>query len=478
MKTIIRWMIPVLMVVFLTVSPVSAEDMRELQVQARQAREDLIRKAATEKAAADQAASESRARILEDRKSLEKAIAEIENDNRRLAREVQDLADELRRLDEKEQQFTRRLDQIDSVIQEMVGVIRVNAKDIDALIAQNLQTALTGSPISFLTAVAEESRFPGMDDVRGMASALMNQIQSSGEVARRKGMIVDRAGREVEADILLLGSFTAAYRIDDEAGFLNYSSAGAKLYALSRLPSGRMQKQIARYMDGQSETAPIDISRGGALRQLTHELALWEQIPKGGPIVWPILAVLAVGVLIVIERTIFLARKNLDADGLIHRIEELSVENDWQACTQACTEYAQKPVARVLKAGLLCCHMQREEMENALQEAILKEIPPMERFLSTLGMLAAIAPLLGLLGTVTGMIETFHVITLHGTGDPRLMSGGISEALVTTMLGLSVAIPLMLSQTLLNRAVDKTIGQIEEKAVALVNIIHKSRGIS
>jgi biopolymer transport protein ExbB len=122
--------------------------------------------------------------------------------------------------------------------------------------------------------------------------------------------------------------------------------------------------------------------------------------------------------------------------------------------------------------------MKREEMENALQEAILKEIPPMERFLSTLGMLAAIAPLLGLLGTVTGMIDTFHVITMHGTGDPRLMSGGISEALVTTMLGLTVAIPLMLSQTLLNRTVENRIGEMEEKAVALVNIIHKNRGTS
>lgn len=99
----------------------------------------------------------------------------------------------------------------------------------------------------------------------------------------------------------------------------------------------------------------------------------------------------------------------------------------------------------------------------------------MERFLSTLGMLAAIAPLLGLLGTVTGMIDTFHVITLHGTGDPRMMSGGISEALVTTMLGLSVAIPIMLAHTLLNRAVDNHIGQMEEKAVALVNIVHRSR---
>jgi biopolymer transport protein ExbB len=478
MKMIVRWMPLVLLTMALVASSLSAEDMRELQVQAHQAREALIQKAAAEKAAADHAAAESRARILEDRKALEKAIAELENSNRRLAKEVRDLDDELRRLDEKEQQFTRKLEQIDSVIQEMVGVIRVNAKDIDALIAQNLQTALGKNTPSFLAAVAEESRFPGMDDVRGMASALLNQIKSCGEVDRRKGMIVDRSGRQVEADILLLGPFTAAYRIEDEVGFLNYSSAGAKLYALSRLPSSRTQKQITRYMEGQSETAPIDISRGGALRQLTHELELWEQIPKGGPIVWPILLVLAVGVLIVIERTVFLARKHLDAEGLIHQIEALSVESNWQACRQACAEYAQKPVARVLEAGLLCCHMQREEMENALQEAILKEIPPMERFLSTLGMLAAIAPLLGLLGTVTGMIDTFHVITLHGTGDPRLMSGGISEALVTTMLGLSVAIPLMLSQTLLNRSVDKKIGQIEEKAVALVNILHKNRGTS
>jgi len=101
----------------------------------------------------------------------------------------------------------------------------------------------------------------------------------------------------------------------------------------------------------------------------------------------------------------------------------------------------------------------------------------MERYLSTLGMLAAIAPLLGLLGTVTGMIDTFHVITQHGTGDPRMMSGGISVALVTTMLGLSVAIPIMLAHTLLSRAVDNMIGQMEEKAVALVNIVHKNRGV-
>ena len=467
-----------LLIMLLAASPLWAQEMRELQIQAHQAKEALIRQAAAEKTVADQAAAESRALIIKDRAALKKTIALLETGNRRLTGEVQGLTDESRLLDKTEEQLTQKLAQTNSMIKELVGMIRINAKDIDALISQNPQTALEGQPSSFLAAVAEDSRFPGMDDVRNIAAALQNQIRSSGEVARRQGLAVNRAGQEVETDILLLGPFTAAYRIDHEVGFLNYSTAGNKLYALSRLPSNRMQKQLAQYMDGQSEIAPIDISRGGALRQLTHELSLKEQIPKGGPIVWPILAILAVGVLIIIERIFFLARRHLDGNALFHKIEVLAAKNNWPACTQACAEYAQKPIARVLQAALPCRDMPREEIENSLQEAILKEIPPMERFLSTLGMLAAIAPLLGLLGTVTGMIDTFHVITLYGTGDPRLMSGGISEALVTTMLGLAVAIPLMMSQTLLNRTVEKRVGQMEEKAIALVNILHKNRETS
>lgn len=151
-----------------------------------------------------------------------------------------------------------------------------------------------------------------------------------------------------------------------------------------------------------------------------------------------------------------------------------SAAGDWPGCIQAC-QAENKPVARVLAAGLAARNLSREDMENVLQEALLKEIPRLERFLSTLGMLAAIAPLLGLLGTVTGMINVFHVITLQGTSDPRLMSGGISEALVTTMLGLSVAIPLMLLHNILNRSVDRLVGDMEEQSVSLVNMIHKQR---
>ena len=465
-----------LLLCHLCLTPVlKAEDIREIQVLNEQSREDLIEKAQAEKAAADKAAAEAKARITSDRQTLEKTIAELEARNRRLEEQIDTLSKESDALDKNEEQLTRRLSETSSMIKELVGVIRVNAKDIDGVIAQNMQTALDDTPMNFLQSVAEESRFPGMEDVRALADALRRQIKSSGEVSIRQGTIIDRSGRGVAAELLVVGAFTVAYRTDGEVGFCNYSVAGKKLYALSRLPSRRIQKQIVTYMEGRSDAVPIDISRGGALRQLTHELNLWEQVPKGGPIVWPILAILAVGVLIILERVIFLVRKHMDGDSLIHKIETLSADNNWQECVRIGEQYLKKPVARVVNAGLACRHMQREDMENALQEAILKEVPPMERFLATLGMLAAIAPLLGLLGTVTGMIDTFHIITLYGTGDPRLMSGGISVALVTTMLGLSVAIPLMLAQTLLNRAVDKHIGQMEEKAVALVNIIHKNR---
>jgi biopolymer transport protein ExbB len=396
--------------------------------------------------------------------------------NKSLKSDIEALAKKHETLSRAEQTAAETLAGKKGMVKELVGVIRVNAKDIDSLLSKNLQTAIHGAQPSYLASVAEKSKFPGMEDVRDMAEALFGQIRQTGAVTIKKGTMIDRTGKSVEADILALGPFSAAYRKEGETGFLNYTSGSGKLYALSRLLSGRMQDQITEYMNGESKAVPIDITRGAVLRQLTHELNLWEMVPKGGLLIWPILTILAVGLLIVLERVIFLARKRLDTSSLVNRIESLAHEKKWQECSRACAGYAGKPVARVLQAGLQTCHMQREEMENALQEAILREIPPMERFLSTLGMLAAIAPLLGLLGTVTGMIDTFHVITLHGTGDPRLMSGGISEALVTTMLGLSVAIPLMLSQTLLNRSVDKTIGQMEEKAVALVNIVYKSRG--
>ncbi len=475
MRFNMKYLLLVFFILFCWTSSPSARDMRALQTEARETREALAQRAAAEKAEAEAEAAESREKMLADRAALETAISNLAAKNKTLSGEVSRLSDEKKHLDETAITLSGEISRTDAVVKELVGVIRINAKDIDTLLSRSLQTVSDADGHTFLPGIADETRFPGMDDVRDMVDALIDLMDVSGAVTLRRGPIVDRRGRDVTAELLFVGPFTALYRTDEETGFLNYVTADGRLYALSHLPSGGMQKQISRYMDGKSDAVPMDISAGGALQQLTHSLSLLGQIPSGGPIVWPILAVLAAGILIIIERIVFLVRKGMNSDRFMERIERRCIESDWDAGNGICRDFSKKPLARVLQAGLEHFRLEREEMENALQEAILKEIPPMERFLSTLGMLAAIAPLLGLLGTVTGMIDTFHVITLHGTGDARLMSGGISEALVTTMLGLSVAIPLMLAQTLLNRAVDKNIGQMEEKAVTLVNIIHKHR---
>lgn len=455
--------------------PLAAEDMRERRVAAEQARQALQAKAAAEKRAAEQEAAAVRARILEDREALTEALAALKRDTRRLTAEVEALHELSHELAESEQELSRQLKDTDSMVRELVGVVRVNAKDLEGLLLQSPQTALSMPDISLLRQIADQDHFPGMADIRGMADMLEDYIRRSGQVRRTHGPIVDRGGHESAAEILVLGNFTTAYRTGGETGFLNYSADSQTLFALSRLPARGMRQQIAQYLDGQSEAVPMDISRGGALRQFTHQLSLWQQIPKGGPIVVPILLILLAAMVIVAERALFLWRRRMDAGGLMRQLDSLARENRWEEGRALFATHASKPVARVVAAGLRYRHMAREEMQNALQEAILKEVPPMERLLSTLGMLAAIAPLLGLLGTVTGMIGTFHVITLHGTGDPRLMSGGISEALVTTMLGLSVAIPIMLAHTLLGRGVDNMVGVMEEKAVELVNIVQKHR---
>lgn len=471
---IFRYLLTFLLLLVAT-SATGGQDMRKLQVEARQALQNLQQKAAAEEETAHQEAGRSRDRISGDRATLLQAIRQLETEVDVLKESVASLETEEKTFEEQETALIEKAAAIDSVVRELVGVIRINAKDIESYIVGNLQTALTDSNTDFLQAIAGQAQFPDLADINKMHEAVRQQLRDAGTVRLTRGPIVDRSGNTTEADILVLGNFTSAYRLGDEIGFLNYSPAGRKLFALSRLPSGAQQKQLRRYMEGKDEAVPMDISRGGALSQLTHSLSLWQQITKGGPLAWPILAILALGIVIVIERMIFLFTNRIDADGFTRRIETMAVEQNWQACKEECARLISKPVARVVAAGLACCQLQREVMENALQEAILREVPPMERFLSTLGMLAAIAPLLGLLGTVTGMIDTFQVITQHGTGDPRMMSGGISVALVTTMLGLSVAIPIMLAHTLISRAVDNRIAQMEEKAVAVLNIVHKNR---
>ncbi len=454
---------------------VSAEDMRVMSQSAEQKKQEVMRKAQQEKNDALKEQEETQSRIKADENLLVSAISKLKAENQELDKKLREIETRLIEKSEQENLLNEKLGEASSEVRELVGFVRVNARDLEGNLNQSPQSAFFPDRVRIPEAIKNEQKFPDMTDIEQMASLLFEEIELSGAVSVRKGTIVDRNGTEVEAEILILGNFTAAYRYSSEVGFLLYSDTSKRFFALSKLPGSKIQKRIASYMDGESEYSPIDISRGGALRQLTHKLSMMEQIPQGGPIVWPIIFILFLGALIVLERGYFLYRYGINADQFMQCISDSIAEGKWDECQTLCVKHETKAVPKIILAGLQAREMDRQDMENALQESILREIPRLEKFLSTLGVLAGIAPLLGLLGTVAGMIETFHVITYFGTGDPRMMSGGISEALVTTMLGLSVAIPLMLCHTLLTRRVDTITAQMEEKAVSFVNNVFAHR---
>ena len=256
--------------------------------------------------------------------------------------------------------------------------------------------------------------------------------------------------------MLLVGPFLGAYRTSAETGFLRFSEDTGQLFALSALPDWLVRRNLDKYFDGASDSIKLDISGGAALRQVMHTNSLLDQIKNGGLLVWPILAIAFFALIMALERTVFLKRVHDNADRLMDKVNTLARQGRWEDCEQAlCSRGSGRPVCNVLRAGLEARGETRETLESVLQEAILRELPRLDRFLPMLNMLGSVAPLLGLLGTVTGMITTFDVISLFGTGNAKAMAGGISEALITTQSGLLAATPGLFMSVFLSRRAAK-----------------------
>jgi biopolymer transport protein ExbB len=322
-----------------------------------------------------------------------------------------------------------------------------------------------------------KERFPGMQGIRDLVSVLETEMRASGEIRRYEGDFIGPEGRERNGTIVRAGAITAAYLLPEEgAGYLTLGK-NRELTAVSGEPSWFVRRSLASYVRGESSHMPLDLSGGSVFKRLSEGRDFTDWVRAGGLLVWPIFLVGAVALILALERFVFLLRIRSNSDRIMSRITEMVGQGQWQECREFCARNRRFPTCRVLGQVLEHLGATREAMENAIQEAILRQVPRLERFIPTLSILGAIAPLLGLLGTVTGMINTFQVITLFGTGDPKLMSGGISEALVTTQLGLAVAIPIMLLHHVLERRVDKILSDIEEKGNAFTLTLLKQGAI-
>jgi len=435
------------------------------------------RKAQVDRRAAEEAARAAEEHMLQDRQALLAEVSRLEAEEKSLEGAVRTLGETVRIKEKETAALAERWSGKEMQFREITGIFRSAAGDLETVLRQSPFTAESPEGLVRVQGMLAKGYFPGIDDITRLTEVYLEEIRRSGEVSGRRGLFVDRGGAEREGRILTLGKFTSVYQAEGETGFLQYSEEGRRFYALAALPSRSVRRNLERYLGGRAEAVALDLSGGAAFRQIIGRPGLWEHIRSGGPIVWPILGIGLVALLLVLERFRYLNRVHGNTDQVMDSINRMAARGEWEACGERLRDYQDKgwPVIEVLAAGLASRHEDRETQENVLQEAILREAPRLERFLSVLGIFGAIAPLLGLLGTVTGMISTFRTITLYGTGDPKLLSGGISEALVTTELGLGVAIPIMLLHTFLSRRVDHIIGDMEEKAVALTNIAQKER---
>jgi biopolymer transport protein ExbB len=188
----------------------------------------------------------------------------------------------------------------------------------------------------------------------------------------------------------------------------------------------------------------------------------------------PIIACSIVALGIVIERLWSLQRKRVMPEYLMRQILQLH-KDDKLNLADLDKLKSSSPLGRILAAGLLNRDHNKEVMKEAIEEVGRQVVHELERYLNTLGTIASISPLLGLLGTVIGMIKVFSVIVTAGVGDPGVLAGGISEALITTAAGLSVAIPSLMFHRFFSGLIDRLVIGMEEQALKLVEVIHGER---
>ena len=355
---------------------------------------------------------------------------------------------------------------------EVSGTVRAVAQDAATVLRRSLVSGQFPHRDQLIEPLLSELEFPSLDVVRQMADAMFGEIEHNGRIATTRLKYVDASGRQVEGDVVRVGAFNALCRQGDEVAYLQYAPAKQMFHQLIVDPPAAMQRSAEAFVSEQTENLHMDLSCGGAYRQLTDMPGWYEQLKAGGALMYPLVIVGLVAIILMIERLVVLYREGKSAGELSRKITGPIQSGRWEEALALC-QNRRGILGAVLKAGIGHRQERPEVLESVMEEAIQSTLPRLERSMSPLQILGMVAPLIGLLGTVTGMIATFQMITLYGTGDPKIMSGGISEALVTTQYGLIVAIPIILVHGYFQGRIDRIVGMLEEKAIMLVNAVKK-----
>ena len=333
---------------------------------------------------------------------------------------------------------------------ELFGVVRQVAGDTAAQLEGSVVSSQLPDRSARVAKLGESQSLPSIAELEHLWFALQQEMTESGKVVRYDADVIDPTGQKRKIPVVRVGTFNAV------AGgeFLQYQADTHTLAELGRQPPERYLDAAAALeaASGGMVRFPVDPSRGAILGLLIETPSLEERVALGGIIGYIVLGLGAFALLVALLRFLGLSFTDMKIRAQL-RAKEARPNN---------------PVGRVLMAYQENKRLPPDDLERKLDEVIVRESARLDRFLWIVKVVSVSAPLLGLLGTVTGMIKTFQAITLFGTGDPKLMAGGISEALVTTMLGLVVAIPLVLAHAVLSNLARRLLDVVEEQAAGVV----------
>ncbi len=361
------------------------------------------------------------------------------------------------RLTELEAELGERL----GALKELFGVLQQVSGDARAQFETSFTQVQYPDRTDFLAEFAQKmgqsNRLASLGEIERLWFELQREMTESGKVVRFPANVVAQSGEEVDREVVRVGLFNVVAG----AKYLEYVPETHRLVELPRQPRARHLESAARLESADSGLVPfsLDPTRGQLLSLLVQTPNWRERIDQGGVVGYVILGLGLLALIIAVERLAILGWTSL-------RIRRQTAKPE---------QPGDNPLGRVLGVYHANPSADTETLELKLGEAILKETPRLNRLLMFLKVIAVVAPLLGLLGTVVGMIVTFQAITLFGTGDPKLMAGGISQALVTTVLGLCVAIPTVLLHALVSSRAKRLTQILEEQAAGLVAVQAEGR---
>ncbi len=416
-----------------------------------------------------QMVKQGRASDAREQKAREQRFKNARYDQQKMLKEAQQtLADEEKRssdlestfeenesvLNEKQRQLKERL----GTLTELFGHLTSTAGDLRSNFTTSIISVQYPNREQFvdelIAKMSGAEELPSIEEIERVWFELQREMTESGRVVKFQTEVTTAAGEKTQQEVVRVGTFNL---VNTDGEYLQYIAENGTVAVLARQPKGAYMDWAEELASTTSGVAPFGVdptgpTGGSYLAALIDSPTLTERWHQGGVVGYVITAVGVLALLIAFWRLVVLS------------IEDMKVNA--QLKSKAANE--NNSLGRVLKVHENNPTMDSETLELKLSEAILKETPRLEPTLNLLKIIAAVAPLLGLLGTVTGMIITFQAITIFGAGDPKAMAGGISGALVTTVLGLVVAIPTVLLHTFVSGRAKKILHVLDEQSTGII----------